>query len=338
MKGRALLLVAALGLAGSTLPAAAQTLATVTDRGQLRCGVHTGLFGFAEVGDDGEWAGFDVDYCRAIAAAIFDDPMAVSFTPLSAAERFTALQSGEIDVLVRITTWTMTRDASLGLTFAGVNYYDGQGFLVPTALGISSALELDGATICVQTGTTTELNLADYFAAHGMTFTQVAVAERAEAVAAYEAGRCDAFTADASNLYSTRLTTADPTAHIVLPEIISKEPLGPVVRQGDDQWLNIVKWVHFALLNAEELGVTQANVDEMLSSPNPEIRRLLGLDGNFGEMIGLPNDWVVRIIRHVGNYGEAFDRNLGAGSPLNIDRGLNALWTNGGVQYPPPIR
>jgi general L-amino acid transport system substrate-binding protein len=338
MKNRIIAAAIGLCLPMAAIPASAQTLDDVRERGYLQCGVHTGLFGFAEIGDDGEWAGFDVDYCRAIASAIFNDPTAVQFTPLNATERFTALQAGEIDVLIRITTWTMTRDASLGLIFAGVNYYDGQSFLVSTDLGITDATGLDGATICVQTGTTTELNLADYFNARGMTFEAVAFAERAEAVSAFEAGRCDAFTADASNLYSTRMTMADPDAYMVLDERISKEPLGPAVRQDDIQWLNIVKWVHFALLNAEELGVTQANVGEMMSSTNPEIMRLLGGEGTFGEMIGLGNDWAANIITHVGNYGEIFDRNVGAGSPLGIERGLNALWSDGGVHYAPPVR
>jgi general L-amino acid transport system substrate-binding protein len=326
------------GLA-ATAPASAATLDDVKARGYLQCGVHTGLFGFAEVDNDGEWAGFDVDYCRAIASAIFDDPTAVRFTPLSAAERFTALQSGSIDVLVRITTWTMTRDASLGLTFAGVNYYDGQGFLVPADAGFETVADLAGGTICVQTGTTTELNLADYFNSRGLTFTAIAVADRAEAISAFEAGRCDAFTADASNVYSARMTLASPESYVVLPDIISKEPLGPLVRIGDEQWLNIVRWTHFALLNAEELGVTQANVGEMMASPNPEIQRLLGQNGAaFGEMIGLENDWAAQIIGHVGNYGEVFDRNVGAGSPLGIERGLNALWNAGGIQYGMPVR
>lgn len=329
---------AAAGLA-SAAPASAATLDEVKARGYLQCGVHTGLFGFAEVTNNGEWAGFDVDYCRAIASAIFDDPTAVRFTPLSAAERFTALQSGSIDVLVRITTWTMTRDASLGLTFAGVNYYDGQGFLVPANAGFTTVADLAGGTICVQTGTTTELNLADYFNSRGLTFTAIAVADRAEAISAFEAGRCDAFTADASNVYSARMTLSSPDSFVVLPDIISKEPLGPLVRIGDEQWLNIVRWTHFALLNAEELGLTMANVGEMMASPNPAIQRLLGQNGAaFGEMIGLTNDWAARIIGDVGNYGEIFERNLGAGSPLGIERGVNALWTNGGIQYGMPIR
>ncbi|MCW5696860.1 MAG: amino acid ABC transporter substrate-binding protein [Bauldia sp.] len=320
------------------IPASAQTLNDVQGRGYVQCGVHTGLFGFAEIGDDGEWHGFDVDYCRAIASAIFNDADAVRFTPLNATERFTALQSGEIDVLIRITTWTMTRDASLGLIFAGVNYYDGQSFLVPTELELTDAAGLDGGTVCVQTGTTTELNLADYFNSRGLTFEAVAFAERAEAVSAFEAGRCDAFTADASNLYSTRMTMVDPDAYVVLDERISKEPLGPAVRQDDIQWFNIVKWVHFALLNAEEFGITQANVAEMAESTNPEIMRLLGRDGTFGEMVGLSNDWAYNVIANVGNYGEIFDRNIGAGSPLGIERGLNALWTDGGIHYAPPVR
>ena len=317
----------------------ATTLEDVKAKGYVQCGVNTGLLGFGSTDDKGEWKGFDVDYCRAVAAAVFNDPNAVHFTPLTAKERFTALQSGEIDMLARNTTWTMSRDTSLGLTFAGVNYYDGQGFMVRKSLGVTSALQLGGASVCVQTGTTTELNLADYFKRNNMQYNPVVFEQVQEVNAAYDSGRCDAYTTDASGLYATRLELTKPDDHIILPEIISKEPLGPVVRQGDDQWFNIVKWTGFALLDAEELGVNQKNVDEMKGSDNQEIRRLLGVDGTFGEMIGLTNDWAANVIKAVGNYGEIFDRNIGEGSPLKIARGLNALWTTkGGIQYAPPIR
>lgn len=319
--------------------ASATTLEDVKAKGYVQCGVNTGLLGFGSTDDQGEWKGFDVDYCRAVAAAVFGDPKAVKFTPLTAKERFTALQSGEIDMLARNTTWTMSRDTSLGLTFAGTNYYDGQGFMVRKSLGVTSALQLGGASVCVQTGTTTELNMADFFKRNNMQYNPVVFEQLPEVDAAYDSGRCDAYTTDASGLYSLRLTLATPDDHIVLPEIISKEPLGPVVRQGDDQWFNIVKWTHFALLNAEELGVASKNVDEMKSSNNQEIRRLLGTDGTFGEMIGLGNDWAYNVIKSVGNYGEIFDRNIGPDTPLKIARGLNALWTTkGGIQYAPPIR
>jgi general L-amino acid transport system substrate-binding protein len=327
---------AMLGLASAS--AGAATLDDIKSRGHLRCGVNTGLSGFSAPNDRGEWTGFDVDYCRAIAAAIFNDPDAVRFTPLSAKERFTALQSGEVDALVRNTTWSMSRDTSLGLNFAGVNYYDGQGFMVRKDLGVNSAKELSGASICVQTGTTTELNLADYFKSNNMEYNPVVFEKVDETNAAYDAGRCDALTTDASGLYSTRLTLANPDEHIVLPEIISKEPLGPVVRQGDEQWFDIVKWVHYALLNAEELGVNQENVEEMLTSENPEIQRLLGKEGDFGQTLGLSNDWAANAVKHVGNYGEIFERNIGSETPLKIERGINALWTDGGLHYAPPIR
>lgn len=318
--------------------AQANTLAAVKARGQLICGVSAGLAGFSQPDDRGNWTGLDAEFCRAVAAAMFNDPNKVTFKPLSAKERFTALQSGEVDVLSRNTTWTITRDSSLGLSFAGINFYDGQGFMVKKSLGVKSAKELKGASVCVQTGTTTELNLADYFRANNMDYKTVVFEKNDEVVAAYDAGRCDAMTTDASGLYAERLRMKSPDEHIVLPEIISKEPLGPVVRQGDSQWFTMVKWVHFAMLNAEELGVTSKNVDEMMKSSNPEIKRLLGVEGEFGKGIGLDNDWVVRILKHVGNYGESYDRNVGAGSRLKIDRGLNNLWTNGGLQYAPPIR
>src|SRR3990172_5311264 len=317
----------------------ATTLDDVKAKGFVQCGVNAaGLIGFASADDKGEWTGLDVDYCRAVAAAIFGDGTKVKFSPLNAKERFTALQSGEIDMLARNTTWTMSRDTSLGLMFAGTNYYDGQGFMVKKSLGVSSALELSGASICVQTGTTTELNLADYFKVSKMELNPVVFEKQEEADAAYDSGRCDAYTTDASGLYSIRLKLAGPDDHMVLPEVISKEPLGPLVRQGDDGWFNVVKWVHFALLNAEELGVTQANVDQMKTSENQDIRRLLGVDGRFGEGIGLSNDWAANAIKAVGNYGESFERNVGSGSKLQIARGLNALWSKGGIQYAPPIR
>ncbi|MGO4667018.1 amino acid ABC transporter substrate-binding protein [Bosea sp. 2RAB26] len=320
--------------------AQAQTglLAQVKSRGQLICGVGPGLAGFGIPDAQGNWSGLDVDLCRAISAAVFNDPAKVKFIPLSSKDRFTALQSGEVDLLSRNTTWTMSRDTSLGLNFAGVNYYDGQGFMVRKKLGIDSALKLAGASVCTQQGTTTELNLADFFRANKLKYEVVAFASADETIKAYESGRCDAFTTDASGLYAERLKLGVPTDHIVLPEIISKEPLGPVVRHGDDAWLDIVKWTHFAMLNAEELGVTKSNLDEMLKSENPEIKRLLGTEGKFGEAVGLSNDWVVRIVKHVGNYGESFERNVGANSLLKIARGQNALWTKGGLQYAPPIR
>ena len=336
-----------LGAAVSAFAAAAANAATLDDvkaKGFVQCGVTTGLMGFAMPDSSNNWTGMDVDFCRAVAAAIFNDPAKVKFTPLSAKERFTALQSGEIDVLSRNTTWTMSRDTSLGLKFAGVMYYDGQGFMVKKSLGVDTALKLDGATVCTQTGTTTELNLADYFKANNMKYQVVAIEDVDEVRIAYEEGRCDILTTDQSGLYAQRLVLKAPDDHIILPEIISKEPLGPLVRQGDDAWFNVIKWTYFALLNAEELGVSQANVEEMKSSPNPEIKRLLGAkseDGSaagFGTGIGLPEEWVVQIVKHVGNYGEIFERNVGLGTPLKIARGKNALWKDGGLQYAPPIR
>jgi general L-amino acid transport system substrate-binding protein len=325
-----------IGLAGSA--AEAQTLKQVQQRGVLNCGVNGNLAGFGLPDAQGNWTGFDVDYCRAIAAAIFNDPTKVKFVPLTAKDRFTALQSGEVDTLIRNTTWTSSRDTVNGLNFTGVNYYDGQGFMVRKALKVNSALELNDAAVCVQQGTTTELNLADFFRSNNMKLKTVTFATSDEAVKAYDAGRCDAYTTDASALYAERLRTASPDDHVVLPDIISKEPLAPSVRHGDDQWYDIVKWTHFVLLNAEELGVTKANVDAQMKSDNPEIRRLLGVEGKFGEGLGLPNDFAVRVIKHVGNYGEVFERNLGQGSRLKISRGLNGLWTKGGLQYAPPVR
>ena len=331
-----LIMAATIGLAASS--ASAQVLNSVKQRGTLNCGANGTLAGFGLPDAQGAWAGLDVDFCKAIAAAIFDDAKKVKFVPLSAKDRFTALQSGEVDVLARNTTWTSSRDTSLGLNFAAVNYYDGQGFMVRKALKVNSALELNGASVCVQQGTTTELNLADYFRANKMQLKSVTFATANEAVKAYDAGRCDAYTTDASGLYAERLRLAGPNDHVVLPEIISKEPLGPSVRHGDDQWFDIVKWVHYAMLNAEELGITSKNLDEMMKSPNPEVKRLLGTEGSYGEQLGLTKDWAARIIKHVGNYGESFDRNVGEGSPLKIARGLNRLWTKGGIQYAPPVR
>jgi general L-amino acid transport system substrate-binding protein len=325
---------------GLTSAAAAQVkvLDQVKARGTLLCGVSTGLAGFAQPDDKGVWNGLDVDFCRGLAAAVLGDPNKVTFKPLSAKERFTALQSGEVDLLSRNTTWTLSRDSSMGMSFAGVTFYDGQGFMVKKSLGVKSAKELKGASVCVQTGTTTELNLADFFRANKIDYKTVVFEKNDEVVAAYDAGRCDAFTTDASGLYAERLRMKTPDEHIVLPDIISKEPLGPLVRQGDSAWFTVVKWAYFAQLNAEELGVTQANVDQMTASANPEIKRLLGKEGDFGKGIGLDNDWVVKIIKAVGNYGETYERNVGSGSRLKIDRGLNKLWTQGGLQYAPPIR
>ena len=338
MKRVSLAVILAAAAALSVPAASAQTLKTVKDRGQLSCGVSQGLPGFSAPDDKGNWTGIDVDVCRAIAAVVLDDPTKVKFVPLSAKDRFTALQSGEIDVLSRNTTWTVSRDTSLGANFTGVTYYDGQGFMVKKSLKVNSALELNSASVCVQTGTTTEQNLADFFKGNNMKYEVIAFGSIDEAVKAYESGRCDVFTDDASGLYASRLKLANPADHIVLPEIISKEPLGPMVRHGDDQWFDIVKWTLFAMINAEELGITQKNVDTMLKSDKPEMKRVLGTDGNLGEQLGLTKDWVVRIVKAVGNYGESFERNVGTGSPLGIARGVNNLWNKGGIQYAPPIR
>jgi general L-amino acid transport system substrate-binding protein len=331
-------LALALSVAATAASAASPTLEAVKARGVLNCGVNTGLAGFAAPDDKGEWTGIDADFCRAVAAAIFKDATKIRFVPLNAKERFTALQSGEIDLLSRNTTWTMSRDTSLGMNFTGVMYYDGQAFMVRKSLGLKSVKELNGASICVQTGTTNEQNLADYFATTGMSYRPVVFERLVEVMAAYNSGRCDAFTTDSSQVISERTRLPAPGDHDILPELISKEPLGPVVRQGDAEWANIVRWTHFAMLNAEELGVTRANVDEMKTSTNPEIRRLLGQEGEFGKGIGLDNDWAAAALRAVGNYGESFDRNLGMGSRLKIARGKNALWKDGGLMYAPPIR
>jgi len=328
----------ALGLLVAAQGASAQTLKAVKDRGMLNCGSNGTLAGFGLPDAQVNWTGLDVDFCRAVAAAVLGDAKKVKFVPLTAKDRFTALQSGEVDVLARNTTWTSSRDTSLGLNFTGVNYYDGQGFMVRKALKVNSALELNGASVCVQQGTTTELNLADYFRAHNMQLKTVTFATANEALKAYDAGRCDSYTTDASGLAAERLRVNNPNDHIILPEIISKEPLGPAVRHGDDQWFDAVKWTFFAMLDGEELGLTQKNIDQQMSSTNPEIKRFVGTEGNFGEQLGLPKDWAVQIIKQVGNYGESFERNVGSGSPLKIDRGLNRLWTKGGIQYAPPIR
>jgi general L-amino acid transport system substrate-binding protein len=330
--------IAVLAVAFAAPSASAQTLKTVKDRGMLNCGSNGTLAGFGLPDAQGQWTGLDVDFCKAIAAAIFGDAKKVKFVPLSAKDRFTALQSGEVDVLARNTTWTSSRDTSLGLNFVGVNYYDGQGFMVRKALKVNSALELNGASVCVQQGTTTELNLSDYFRANNMTVKTVTFATANEAVKAYDAGRCDAYTTDASGLYAERLRLANVADHLVLPEIISKEPLGPAVRHGDDQWFDVAKWTLYAMINAEELNITQKNVDEMLKSTNPDVKRFVGSEGNYGEQLGLPKDWAVQIVKAVGNYGEVFDRNVGAASPLKIERGLNKLWNKGGIQYAPPVR
>lgn len=335
---RAFLAAAALAVLANPAGAQQSTLDAVKQRGQLVCGVNVSLPGFSAADDNGVWTGLDVDYCKAIAVAVLGDPSKTRYVPTTTKERFTALQSGALDVLTRNTTWTMSRDSSLGLAFAGVNYYDGQGFMVKKSAGVKSAKELDGATVCVQAGTTTELNLADFFRANKLQYKPLVFEKADEALRAYRADRCDSYTTDISGLASVRLQMASPEDHVILSDVISKEPLGPAVRQDDFQWFTIVKWVHFALLNAEELGVTKANADQMLGSANPKIRRLLGKEGDFGKGIGLDNEWAYRVIKQLGNYGEIFDRNVGAGSRLKIERGLNRLWTKGGIQYAPPIR
>ncbi|MEI2736361.1 MAG: amino acid ABC transporter substrate-binding protein [Rhodoblastus sp.] len=340
---RPLLALATLALSASVaLPAsvawAGPTLDAVKKRGELVCGSNPGIAGFGLPDDKGQWKGFDIEFCRAVAATIFNDASKVRFTPLSAKDRFTALQSGEIDVLSRNTTWTQSREVGQGFLFGAVTYYDGQGFMVRKKLNVNSAMELSGASVCVQQGTTTELNLADFFRTHNMKYELVVFATADEALKAYDTGRCDSFTTDMSQLYGERTKLGNPEDHVIMPEVISKEPLGPTVRQGDDQWFNLVKWTHYAMVTAEELGVTQANVDEKLKAANPEIKRLLGTEGNFGAGLGLTQDWAYRIVKLVGNYGEVFERNVGANSKLKIQRGLNALWNAKGLQYAPPIR
>ncbi len=318
--------------------AGADTLDRIKARGHLVCGINLGLTGFAEPDQQGDWKGFDVEYCRALAAALFGDPTAVRFRPASAQDRSTVLQSGEVDVLSRNTTWTLTRDVKWG-DFIGINYYDGQGFLVPKSLGVKSAKELDGARICIQTGTTTELNLADYFRANKMTFESVVVKTNDEVRATYAAEACDTFTTDISGIAAIRSTLPDPSAHVILPEIISKEPLGPLVRHGDDEWADVARWVLNALIIAEELGVTSKNVEKMRKADKrPAVRRLLGVEGSYGEQLGLSNKWAYNIIKHVGNYSEIFERHLGKKTPLGLERGQNALWKDGGLLYAPPLR
>jgi general L-amino acid transport system substrate-binding protein len=319
--------------------ASAATLDDVQARGVLNCGVNTGLVGFANPDANGEWQGFDVGVCRAVAAAVLGDPMAVNFVSTTGKTRFTALASGEIDVLARNTTWTFSRDVDLKLDFVGVNYYDGQGFMAPRALGVTSAKELDGATVCIQTGTTTELNLADFFRANNMSYEPVPIETNAESQQQYLAGTCDVFTTDASGLAATRATFENPGDHVILPEIISKEPLGPAVRHGDNEWADIVRWTLNALIAAEELGITSANIEELSAGTNnPEINRILGTEGNLGEMLGLDNDWAKRALMAGGNYGELFERFIGESTPIGLARGLNAQWTDGGLLYAPPFR
>jgi len=335
MKARLAIVAWAAALASGAAHAQS-TLDAVKSKGYLQCGVNTGLAGFSQPDARGVWKGLDVDACRAVAAAVFGDASKVRFTPLTAQQRFTALQSGEIDMLSRNTTWTLSRDTSLGLNFVGTNYYDGQGFMVPKKLGVTSAKQLNGATICVQPGTTTELNLADYFRANKMTFKPVVIEKLEEVTNAYFSGRCDVYTTDVSGLVSTRGSRApNPADHVILPEVISKEPLGPVVRHGDDRWFDIVKWSLFAMLEAEELGLTSKNIDQNLNSTNPAIQRFVGASGGLGKMLSLDDRWAYNIIKQVGNYGESFDANL---KPLGFDRGLNNLWTHGGLMYAPPLR
>jgi general L-amino acid transport system substrate-binding protein len=300
--------------------------------------VNIGLAGFSAPDDKGVWRGFDVDYCRALSAAIFGNPDKVTYKPLTGKTRFPALQSGEIDVLSRNTTWTFKRDVNLGFEFIGVTYYDGQGFIVRKDLGVKSAKELDGASVCIQTGTTTELNLADYFRANNMKFKSVVTEDAAESRQNYEANRCDVYTTDRSGLAAQRSVLKNPDAHVILPEIISKEPLGPVVRHGDNEWGDIARWVRNALIVAEELGVTSKNVDQMKNSKNPEVKRLLGVEGKFGDMLGLDNSWAYNAIKAVGNYGEIYERHIGRNTPIGLDRGVNQLWNKGGILYAPPFR
>lgn len=333
----AAVMLLALIVAGSH-PVSAQTLKAVKERGTLNCGVSQGILGFSSADDKNNWTGFDVDICRAVAAAVLGDPAKVTFVPLDAGARFTALQSSRVDVLSRNSTWTMSRESSLGLMFAGVAYYDGQGFLLRRNAGIDTALQLGGKTVCAQAGTTSELNVSDYFRAKDMALKVLALGTAEESRKAYDDGKCDVLTSDVSQLYGERLKLAAPDSHVILPEVISKEPLGPVVRQGDDQWFNLVKWTLYSLINAEELGVKSATVDVSAKSESPDVRRLLGTEGEFGEQLGLAKDWAARAVRAVGNYGEIYERNVGTQSRFSIPRGLNALWTQGGIQYAPPVR
>jgi len=331
----------ALTVAGVTAGAsAAATLDDVKARGELNCGVSTGLVGFAAPNENGVWEGFDVAVCRAVAAAVLGDSEAISFVPTTGKTRFTALSSGEVDMLARNTTWTFSRDNDLNFEFVGINYYDGQGFMVPKALGVTSARELDGATVCIQTGTTTELNLADYFRKNDMNYEPVPVETNAEGQQQYLAGACDTYTTDTSGLAATRAAFETPGDHVILPEVISKEPLGPLVRHGDNEWGDIVRWTLNALIAAEEFGITSANVEEMASeaTDSPEVNRILGTEGNLGDMIGLEQDWAVKAIAAGGNYGELFERHIGESTPIGLARGLNAQWTEGGLLFAPPFR
>jgi general L-amino acid transport system substrate-binding protein len=330
--------LAVISQAGEAL--AGKDLDVVKARGQLICGVAVGgIAGFMTVDSQGKWTGMNVDICRGISAALFGDSEKVKYVPLSGQQRFTALQAGEVDLLSNNSTWTLTRDTALGLDFVGITYYDGQGFMVPKKLGVKSAKELNGASICVLTGSTSELNIADYFRTNKMTFKPVLFEDPDQSRAAFFNGRCDAYSGDQARLYATRVANApNPDDYVVLPEIISKEPLGPVVRHGDNQFADIVRWVQYAMIEAEEYGITSKNVDEMLKSDNPTIKRILGVTPGMGKALGVDEKWVYTIVKQVGNYGESFDRNVGMGSPLKVARGQNALWTQGGLQYAPPIR
>ena len=334
------LLLAAGAASMLSTAAFAGTLDDVRAKGHVQCGVSTGIAGFAFTDDAGNWVGFDPALCQGVAAAVFGDSSRVKYTPTTGKTRFEALKSGEIDMLARNTTWTYSRDVDLKLTFLGVNYYDGQGFMIPIALGVSSALELDGASVCIQTGTTTELNLADYFRTNNMSYEPVPFETNAEVRQNYQAGRCDVYTTDASGLAATRATFETPSDHVILPEIISKEPLGPLVRHGADQWADIVRWTLNVIIIAEELGVTSDNVKGMMSegTNNPEINRMLGTEGKYGEMLGLSADWAANVIAQVGNYGEIFNKYIGPDTPIGLERGLNAQWTDGGILYAPPYR
>ena len=332
---RMIRLTLGIALLGAGAVHAQGTLEAVQKKGFVQCGTNVGLAGFAQPDSRGAWKGLDVDMCRAIAAAVFGDATKVRYTPTTAVQRFPALQSGEVDVLSRNTTWTVTRDTSLGFNFVGVNYYDGQGFMVPKKLNVKSAKQLNGATVCVQPGTTTELNLSDYFRANRMTFKPVVIEKLEEVLNAYYSGRCDVFTTDVSGLVSTRGSRPNPADHVILPEVISKEPLGPVVRHGDDRWFDIVKWSLYAMIEAEEMGLTSKNIDQASSSKDPAVQRFIGATGDFGKMLGIDNKWAYNIIKQVGNYGESFEANL---KPLGFDRGINELWTKGGIMYAPPLR
>lgn len=338
MKRHLLATAAALAMLGATAASAA-SLDDVKERGELNCVVNTGLPGFSYTDEKGVWKGFDTDFCRAMAAAVLGDPDKVAYKPATGKTRFTILNSGEGDIIYRNTTWTFVRDVDVKLTFVGVNYYDGQGFMLKKSKGVSSAKDLDGASVCIQTGTTTELNLADFFRANNISYEPVPIETNEEARTNYLADRCDVYTTDASGLAATRATFETPGDHIILPEIISKEPLGPAVRQGDDNWADIARWVFNATVAAEELGITQANVDEKAKgTDNPEVNRLLGSEGNLGAMLGLEKDFAHKAIKAVGNYGEIFERNIGPKTDIGLERGLNALWTNGGLQYSEPFR